>query len=85
MWCSRTSRVAHASACVGLDFDTAKAKPKARKLKLTLLEARVDLWLFGLIFLVASPALATTYYVAAAGSDSNSGTDSGHPWQTVAR
>ncbi|MGD0908660.1 MAG: hypothetical protein ABSA96_13840, partial [Candidatus Acidiferrales bacterium] len=31
------------------------------------------------------PASATTYYVAAAGSDSNSGTSSGTPWQTIAK
>ncbi len=34
---------------------------------------------------VALPARATTYYVAAAGSDSNSGTSSGAPWQTIAK
>jgi hypothetical protein len=38
-----------------------------------------------LIFLAAIPAHATTYYVAAAGSDSNSGTDTGHPWQTIGK
>ena len=37
------------------------------------------------VLLVAIPARATTYYVAAAGSDSNSGTDTGHPWQTIAK
>jgi hypothetical protein len=31
------------------------------------------------------PAHATTYYVAAAGSDANSGTDTGHPWQTISK
>ena len=35
--------------------------------------------------LVALPARATTYYVAAAGNDANSGTDSGHPWQTIGK
>lgn len=34
---------------------------------------------------MAGPAGATTYYVAAAGSDSNSGTSSGAPWQTIAK
>ena len=34
---------------------------------------------------MAIPAQATTYYVAAAGSDSNNGTESGHPWQTIAQ
>jgi hypothetical protein len=33
----------------------------------------------------ALPAGATTYFVAAAGNDSNSGTDSGHPWATIAK
>ncbi len=33
----------------------------------------------------ASPALATTYYVAAAGSDLNNGTSTGTPWQTIAK
>src|ERR1700692_2235404 len=41
--------------------------------------------LFGLVLLFALPASATTYFVAAAGSDSNSGTSSGSPWQTVAK
>src|SRR5450756_285023 len=38
-----------------------------------------------LLMLAALPAQATTYYVAAAGSDANSGTDAGHPWQTIAK
>jgi Right handed beta helix region len=33
----------------------------------------------------AAPVCATTYYVAAAGSDANVGTDTGHAWQTVAK
>jgi hypothetical protein len=33
----------------------------------------------------ATSAQATTYFVAAAGNDSNSGTDTAHPWQTVAK
>jgi hypothetical protein len=37
------------------------------------------------VLLAISPACATTYYVAAAGSDSNSGTDTGHPWKTIAK
>jgi len=35
--------------------------------------------------LAAIPAQATTYYVTAAGSDANSGTDTGHPWQTISK
>jgi hypothetical protein len=38
-----------------------------------------------LLLLLALPARATTYYVAAAGSDSNSGTSTGTPWQTIAK
>ena len=41
--------------------------------------------LLGLLLIFAAPASATTYFVAAAGSDSNSGTSSGTPWQTVAK
>ncbi len=37
------------------------------------------------IFLATIPAHATTYYVAAAGSDANSGTDTGHAWQTISK
>jgi hypothetical protein len=33
----------------------------------------------------AAPAGATTYFVAAAGSDTNAGTSSGAPWQTLAK
>ena len=33
----------------------------------------------------ATTVRATTYFVAAAGSDSNSGTSSGSPWQTIAK
>jgi hypothetical protein len=36
------------------------------------------------VVLAGLPAFATTYYVAAAGSDSNSGTSSSLPWQTIA-
>jgi len=34
---------------------------------------------------MAIPARATTYYVAAAGSDTNSGTSPATPWQTIAK
>ena len=40
--------------------------------------------MFWFLLIVSFPARATTYYVAAAGSDSNSGTSTGHPWQTIA-
>ena len=36
-------------------------------------------------FFAATAARATSYFVAAAGSDSNSGTSSGSPWQTIAK
>ncbi len=38
-----------------------------------------------LLAFAASPAFATTYFVAAGGSDSNSGTDTLHPWQTISK
>ena len=38
-----------------------------------------------LVVLLALPAGATTYYVAAAGSDANSGTSISAPWQTIAK
>src|SRR5579862_8939755 len=38
-----------------------------------------------LFLFISLPARATTYFVAAAGNDSNSGTDSGHPWQTISK
>jgi len=37
------------------------------------------------LLLFAGPCWATTYYVAAAGSDSNSGTSSASPWQTITK
>src|ERR1700685_4184009 len=40
---------------------------------------------FGLLLIFAVPASATTYFVAAAGSDSSGGTSSGAPWQTIAK
>lgn len=49
------------------------------------LRFRFVAFVFAIFLLVAVPASATTYFVAAAGSDSNSGTDSLHPWQTVAK
>jgi parallel beta-helix repeat protein len=39
----------------------------------------------GLLLVCGLPACATTYYVANAGSDSNAGTTSNAPWQTIAR
>src|SRR5579862_543397 len=38
-----------------------------------------------LFLFISLPARATTYFVAAAGNDSNSGIDSGHPWQTISK
>ena len=37
------------------------------------------------LLLFEDPARATSYFVAAAGNDANSGTDSGHPWQTISK
>lgn len=42
-------------------------------------------FVFAAILLLGPPARATTYFVAAAGSDSNSGTSSGAPWQTITK
>jgi len=36
-------------------------------------------------FFAATPARATTYFVAAAGSDANTGLDTAHPWQTIGK
>jgi len=55
---------------------------KADRLKPVLLSASLILIC---AFLAAIPARATTYYVAAAGSDANVGTDTGHPWQTISK
>ena len=43
-----------------------------------------NLVVFCVLFSVI-PARATTYFLAAAGSDANAGTDSGHPWQTISK
>jgi hypothetical protein len=42
-------------------------------------------WAIIFLFVAALPARATTYYVAAAGSDTNSGTSTSAPWQTIAK
>ena len=59
---------------------------KADRLKPVPLSASLILFcvLFCALF-SAIPARATTYYVAAAGSDANVGTDTGHPWQTISK
>ena len=41
--------------------------------------------LLACLVVAALPARATTYFVAAAGSDANSGTSTGTPWQTIAK
>ena len=40
---------------------------------------------FAGLLLLAMPARATTYYVAAGGNDTNSGTSNAAPWQTIAK
>src|ERR1700687_4396804 len=67
-----------------------KPKEKAHRLKSVRLMAcnkRARGTTLGLVcFLLAVfPARATTYYVAAAGSDANTGTDTAHAWQTIAK
>ena len=42
-------------------------------------------WAIIFLFAAALPARATTYYIAAAGSDTNSGTSTSAPWQTIAK
>jgi Right handed beta helix region len=46
---------------------------------------RIGVLFIGLAMLAALPAGATTYYVAASGSDANSGTSKSTPWQTIAK
>ena len=54
------------------------ARTKFRRLNLAPLAA--------ILLLAMAPAVqATTYYVAAAGSDANSGTSSATAWQTIAK
>jgi len=52
------------------------------------LAARIRLLAIVAVMAVAmagAPAFATTYFVAANGSDANSGTDALHPWQTIGK
>ena len=57
---------------------------KPDRLKPVLRKIRFLVGIF-VCFCLAIPACATTYYVAAGGSDANLGTDSGHPWQSVSK
>jgi parallel beta helix pectate lyase-like protein len=77
-------------------FDLRWMHGKAHRLKSVLLEAGASVMpcsirssgaiLILVCFLLAAiPARATTYYVAAAGSDSNNGTSAGTPWQTISK
>jgi hypothetical protein len=43
------------------------------------------MWTLALLLSIAFPAHATTYYVAAAGSDSNNGTSTSTAWQTIGK
>ena len=60
--------------------ETAQRLPFVPEGKKSVLLVVLAFLLFGAI-----SASATTYYVAAAGSDGNSGTDTGHPWHTVSK
>jgi hypothetical protein len=75
MWCSRDTRkvVGNRWQVTGKHLTPATCH---------LLPAGIIL---AFLFVAATPARATTYFVAAAGSDSNSGTSSGAPWQTIAK
>ena len=61
----------------------AKEQEQRREAKASPTAARAALFL--LLIAIALPARATTYYVASAGNDSNSGTNSSTPWQTIAK
>ncbi len=84
MWCSRDTSSAGFSLwhlVVPLRQLLAAQHPQAEACATKTCATRllVVLLFFGL------PARATTYYIAAAGSDSNSGTSTSTPWQTIAK
>src|ERR1035441_6426889 len=83
MSCSRTG-----FSLSGGEFSTGKTKgrqaeacPTGARFLAALMKA---ILIVGCLFFFALPVRATTYYVAAAGSDSNNGTSTGTPWQTIA-
>jgi hypothetical protein len=80
MWCSRATCGTGFILCgFGLPRRRgAQAEACATKCQ-SLLAALVAL------LLLALPARATTYYVAADGADTNNGTSTGTPWQTIAK
>ena len=45
----------------------------------------ITILILATVLVGVAPVWAATYYVAAAGSDANSGTDALHPWQTIAK
>jgi hypothetical protein len=87
MWCSEESRGEGFSlwGLVAPRLDLIATKP--HKLEACATRSSLPYVALALTFLLllAVPAQATTYYVAAAGSDSNSGTSPGSPWQTIAK
>jgi hypothetical protein len=73
MWCSRREVVGSRWQVVGFSLPPAACY---------LLPCA---FLLACLLFVAAPTRATTYFVAAAGSDTNSGTSSSSPWQTIAK
>src|ERR1700692_558964 len=91
MWWSDFSRTGFSLSgfCVGLlrllDWMLAGL---AAEVKTRQAEACASKWcsaIFVLFLIGAAPCSATTYFVAAAGSDTNAGTSSGAAWQTIAK
>lgn len=64
---------------------TAQAEACATKARATNFGLKVFRLTTLMVMLAAVSARATTYYVAAAGSDANSGTSPSAPWQTIAK
>jgi hypothetical protein len=86
MWCSNGFCGTGFSLCAAIPSQTKTAQPEACATKICADRFRVVFVGVALFFLLlAVPARATTYYVAAAGNDSNSGTSTGAPWQTIAK
>ena len=68
-------------------YTTSSAPSTGSTLSAALTHSRTSTEQSGLIFVVSPPGsiTGTTYYVSPSGSNSNAGTSSGSPWQTVAK
>jgi hypothetical protein len=86
MWCSRTGLPAGKAG-----FSLRGVDVRERKIECAQTEVYATggvatlLALIIFLFCCSIPARATTYYDSATGSDSNSGTDTGHPWLTISK